>query len=324
VTGFVVALVATLVLGVILVVVPGFRRPLTRSASGPRWRADAVPVSGGIAMAVGCTAGIVAASPGLPGLPAILAASGMLLAMGVVDDLHPLAPRFKLVGQAMAGLVLAAGLRPDLPGGTVVEAGAVVVWVLIAVNAVNLLDGMDGLAGGIGLIAAATLWAWDAPAPLVAALAGSITGFLPFNLKPARMFMGNGGSHWLGVMLAAATIVDGGRGGGTAAVSVWMVLLVPAELLAVPLFDALFVTVERRVHGRSIMVGGTDHTAHRLVASGMTERRAVALLWIVGGAAAGAASLARLGTGAFMIGAAVMVVVLGALTVRVHRVAVYE
>ena len=319
-----VSLGTTLGLGVVLLAVPALRSPLTRAASGPRWRADAVPVSGGIAMAAGFAAAVVVSATSSPGAGGILAASGLLLVVGVVDDLHPLRPEVKLIGQGLAGLVLAAGgVRPVLPGGAVVEVAAVVVWVVVVCNAMNLLDGMDGLAGGVALIAGTTLWAWNVPAPMMAAFVGAVAGFLPFNLRPARMFMGNGGSHWVGAVLAANTILDAGRGGGSTALGAWAVILVPAVLLAVPLFDTTLVVVERLRHGRPVTVGGTDHTSHRLVAAGLGQGWAVSLLWGLGLAAAGAASLIQVGPAGFAAGSAVLAVGFVVLGVRLDRVDVY-
>ncbi len=306
-------------LALVLVATPALRAPLTRAATGPRWRADAVPVSGGIAMAIGFGVAALAAAGRQPGVAGIVAAATFLGAIGVVDDLHPLPPPVKLVLQLGAGaLVAAGGVRPPLPGGVAIETVACVGWVVVVTNAVNLLDGMDGLAVGVGLVAGATLWMWDAPAPLAAAFVGAVVGFLPLNLPPARMFMGNGGSHWMGVVLAGLTMLDGGRAGGDPAAA-WAVIAVPVVLLAVPIFDTTFVVFERLRHRRPVAVGGTDHTSHRLVASGMSERVAVALLWGFGLAAAGAATTVRAGPWPFAASTAALGAAFAALARRLCR-----
>ena len=308
----------------ILVTVPALRAPLTRAATGPRWRADAVPVSGGIAMAIGFLVAAAMAARGARGLGAIVAASTLLLVMGVVDDLHPLPPIVKLAGHVVGGVILATfGVHPDLPGGAAVGVIAAVAWFVLVTNAVNLLDGMDGLAGGIGMIAGITLWLWNAPAPLAAVFVGAVAGFLPLNLPAARMFMGNGGSHWMGAMLAGLTLLDGGSAGGTLP-GAWASVFVPVVLLAVPLFDTCLVVVERLRHGRRVTVGGTDHTSHRMVAMGMSEWQTVGSLWLVGLGAAGAASLIRVGPGAFAVAGAALAAVLMVLGARLARARVYD
>jgi UDP-GlcNAc:undecaprenyl-phosphate GlcNAc-1-phosphate transferase len=311
--------IATL-LAVVLVAIPALRAPLTRAASGPRWRADAVPVSGGIAMAIAFAVVALVAAGHERGIVSLVVGATFLGAVGVIDDLHPLPPAVKLVAQAVAGLMVAAGgVRPDLPGGVAVETAACVAWVVIVSNAVNLLDGMDGLAGGIGLLAGAALWMWDAPSRVVAAFVGAVAGFLPLNLRPARMFMGNGGSHWMGVVLAGLTIMDGGRAGGEHT-AVWSVIAVPVVLLAVPVFDTVFVVVERIRRGRPVTQGGTDHTSHRLVSSGMSEPVAVAVMWALGLAAAGAATAVRAGPWAFFAATCALGAALASLALRLRRV----
>jgi len=311
------------VLAVALIATPALRAPLTRAASGPRWRADAVPVSGGIAMAIAFAVAALIAAGHQRGVVALVAGATFLGAVGVVDDLRPLSPAVKLAAQALAGVMVAAGgVRPDVPGGAAVGTVACVAWVVLVSNAVNLLDGMDGLAGGIGLLAGAALWAWNAPAPVAAAFVGAVAGFLPLNLRPARMFMGNGGSHWMGVVLAGLTIMDGGRAGGDPAAS-WAVVAVPVVLLAVPLFDTVFVVVERVRHRRPVMQGGTDHTSHRLVSSGVSERHAVVVLWVFGLAAAGAASAVRIGPWPFVAATCTLGAALAALALRLRRTSPY-
>jgi len=164
-------------------------------------------------------------------------------------------------------------------------------WVIGITNAVNLLDNMDGLAAGIAAIAALTVAvlaavaaSWPEAAPALA-VAGAAAGFLAFNHPPARVFMGDGGSLFLGFAVAALAMGQPGAGAsGTAAV-----LAVPAALMAVPILDTTLVTVKRIAGGRPITQGGRDHSSHRLVFLGLSERRAV---WTLYGVAAAFSALA--------------------------------
>ncbi|MFH1329690.1 MAG: undecaprenyl/decaprenyl-phosphate alpha-N-acetylglucosaminyl 1-phosphate transferase [Actinomycetota bacterium] len=307
---------------------PLLSRPFTRVASGARWRADAVPLAGGVSMAAGFAVAAVASGRGLPGAGAVLAAVGVALAVGLADDLHPLPAWVKLAGQAGAGAVLAAlGVRLALPGPEALAWVATIAWVVVVANAVNLFDNFDGAAAGAALVAALALALWwglgTGPTALAAALAGAAAGFLLWNAPPARIFMGDAGSHFLGAALAGLTLLDAGRA-GTAGPAPWaLAVLVPVVLLAVPLFDTALVAVERRRHRRPVSVGGRDHTAHRLAGLGLGARPVALLLWGLGVAAAGTASLAAVGRWWLAAGAAVLTAGLALLGRRLTRVPVY-
>ena len=183
------------------------------------------------------------------------------LAVGLADDLRPLPAWAKLAGQAGAGVVLAAlGVRAALPGPEVVAWAATIAWVVVAANALNLFDNFDGAAGGAALVAGLALSLWwglgGGPTALGAALAGAAAGFLVWNAPPARIFMGDAGSHFLGAALAGLTLLDAGRAGTAGAAPAALAILVPVVLLAVPLFDTALVAVERRRHHRPLSVGG--------------------------------------------------------------------
>lgn len=322
------ALLATGGIVAAIVTVPALGRPFVRSAPGARWREGAVPVSGGIAMAAGFTGVVAVAGWDRPGVPALVFAGAVALVVGVVDDLRPLSPRLKLSGQMVAGVVLAAGgVRLALPGPEALAVVATVAWVVVAANVLNLSDNMDGLAGGLALVAAGTVWWWWMGGPgsvVVAALTGSIAAFLAWNVHPARIFMGDGGSHWLGTTLAGIAVLDGGQAGGSGPASWVAVLLVPALLLVLPLADTVLVAVERRRHGRPLSVGGADHASHRLVRAGWSERGAVAVLWVAALAGTAAAGLARVGDGWLIAGASVVGAGLVVGGLRLARVPVYD
>ena len=217
-------------------------------------------------------------------LPIPLAASAMFV-VGVLDDRVQLSPLAKLVSSLIIGafLVFSLGRRPDngLPTAYTLIG---TVWFAGVCHAFNLLDNMDGLAGGVALVAALSL-AWLLPAalgaPIVAlllALAGALIGFLYWNRPPARLFMGDCGSLFIGAAIAGASLLPVVQERATFP---WSSIIV-AAVLVVPLFDTGFVLVLRRLAGRSATRGGTDHVSHRLVSLGFSERSAVRILYLLG------------------------------------------
>lgn len=214
----------------------------------------------------------------------LLAGSSLMLGIGLLDDLRPLSPPAKLVGQisAAALVVFLGGVIDFFPWG-VANLLLTFIWLVGITNAINLLDNMDGLAGGTALIAAGFLayFFWkgaNQPMLLMAvALIGSLLGFLVYNFPPARIFMGDSGSQFLGFTLAALAVVHRPR-----ASDVFSVLGVPTLLFLLPILDTLLVTVTRLLHGRSPTQGGADHTSHRLIAFGLSERQTVLVLYAVG------------------------------------------
>jgi UDP-GlcNAc:undecaprenyl-phosphate GlcNAc-1-phosphate transferase len=252
---------------------------------------------GGIAIYLAFVIGCFIFAPDLTRAYPILIAATLLFGVGVVDDLKPLKPYVKLVMQVVAAsIVVFSGLR--LPGmiWTPWEPGVnflTIFWLVAITNAINLLDNMDGLAGGISLIACAFLaiafllngQTAEAALPLI--LAGAIAGFLRFNFNPATIFMGDCGSMFLGFILSGiALLSDVGR-----ARNLVSVLATPVLILAIPILDTVVVAVTRKLSGRPVSQGGRDHTSHRLVALGMSERRATLLLYLLA-AISGALALA--------------------------------
>jgi UDP-GlcNAc:undecaprenyl-phosphate GlcNAc-1-phosphate transferase len=283
------------------------RTPLAaRLGAAPRadrWHRSTTPMLGGIGIFVGILAGCwiaiaTDASPASRELLAILGGCTILFVAGLLDDLYSLGPIPKLGAQlAAAGLVIANGLTisglisNDLLAGTVA-----LVWLVGLTNAFNLLDNMDGLAATLAGIAA-LFFAIDAVTvhhnaavlALSLAIAGACAGFLPFNLRPKRsaaVFMGDSGSQVLGFALAALGLTASWKVAGTTVAT----LLLPVLVLAVPILDTTLVTVVRLLDGRPVYQGGRDHTSHRLVYHGLSEKRAVVLLAVIS-AALGATSL---------------------------------
>ncbi len=215
---------------------------------------------------------------------------------GVIDDRRALGPwtKFSVQLGVAATVVIVADLRLvtalDLfgPMGTATSAVFTVVWIVAVCNAINFLDNMDGLAGGVAAIASGVFLAatilndqWFVAAAF-ALLCGGLLGFLTLNVPPARIFMGDGGSLLVGWMLAVLTVRttfvdpnDPAFALGTA----WYGVLMPLVVLAVPMYDLVSVSLLRIAQGRSPLVGDQQHLSHRLVWLGLSKRAAVVVIW---------------------------------------------
>ncbi len=233
--------------------------------------------------------------PESPYTRTIINASTFLFLVGLVDDLVHTKPYQKLIGQIMgAAFVIYYGLTLPWTRSVSVNMAITIFWLIGITNAINLLDNMDGLAAGITAIGSGFLTlsfvvsGQPVEAMMMALFAGALLGFLVFNSYPASIFMGDCGSLFIGFFLASFALVNvsGGRSR-----SFLPVLVVPILVLFIPIFDTTFVTILRKLSGRSVAQGGRDHTSHRLVALGMSERRAV---WMLYGFAALAGVLALL------------------------------
>ena len=248
-----------------------------------RWHRRPVALLGGVAIMLGVlpALGLVG---GLRGrLTALTVVSLAMGAVGLVDDLRSLRPPVKLVTQiALAAVLVQLGFVLRLTGVPILDMLLTIFWLVGVTNAFNLLDNMDGLAAGMAVIAGAfrlTLFLLDgdiAAATMTAGFVGAVTGFLVRNAPPARIFMGDAGSLFLGFFLSGlCLVVDAAyysRG-------ITAVLAVPVLLVLMPIFDTTFVTVTRLLRGQPVSQGGRDHTSHRLVALGGSERRALAVLF---------------------------------------------
>lgn len=213
----------------------------------------------------------------------IVACSTFLFFVGLVDDVIHTKPYQKLIGQIIgAAAVVNYGLTLPWTRSASVNVVITIFWLIGITNAINLLDNMDGLATGIAAIASGFLTvnfiATGQPmaALTMAVFTAALIGFLVYNSHPASIFMGDCGSMFIGFFLASASLVNlaGGRSR-----SFLPVLAVPILVLFIPIFDTTFVTILRKLSGRAASHGGRDHTSHRLVALGMSERRAVWLLY---------------------------------------------
>jgi UDP-GlcNAc:undecaprenyl-phosphate/decaprenyl-phosphate GlcNAc-1-phosphate transferase len=239
----------------------------------------------------------------------IAAGATLMFGAGLVDDLKGLRPHVKMATQtAAACLLLATGTSAPVPVPWL-AALATIFWVIGVTNAVNLIDNMDGLASGVVMVSALTMAIYGlgtlhsppAGTQLALLIAGTCGGFLIYNFNPAKLFMGDCGSLLLGFLMSAAALATSARsaggaptewagypGGGWAsggpvpgyaAAHLVVALFVPVTLLAVPVFDTTLVSVVRRLNGRPISQGGRDHSSHRLVALGLSERATVVVLY---------------------------------------------
>ena len=299
---------AALVVG--LVVTPivrefAHRRELLDLPGGRKVHQVPIPRLGGVAMAIAfgfAIAGATIADPDLGstlGLrpnraPAILVGVGLLLLVGIVDDTRGMKAMVKLTFQvAIAGLAWWAGLSIEqlhFPWG-IVELGPLslpltVAWIVGVINAVNLIDGLDGLAagvvltvlGGFGLLAAAD--GVDPTLYLIAATMGAAVGFLAYNLHPATIIMGDTGSMVLGFVVAAIAISL--TQDGVHPRAPW----VPIVALGVPLLDTAWAVVRRTARGEAVFVADRGHIHHQLLRLGLSQRDAMLSLSAVSAALA--------------------------------------
>lgn len=213
----------------------------------------------------------------------VLGSSAFLFLVGLVDDILHIKPYQKLIGQFIGiAIIVGNGLVLPWTGSAIINIGITAFWLIGITNAINLLDNMDGLAGGISAIAAIVLaigFGESGQLPellFVSIFIGALIGFLAFNFNPASIFMGDCGSMFVGFFLASSVLMTQAGGRSRSVVSV---LAVPALILFVPIFDTTFVTILRKIWGRKATEGGRDHTSHRLVALGLSERAAVLMLY---------------------------------------------
>lgn len=259
----------------------------------------------------------------------LLAGSTVLFFVGLIDDILDIRPYQKLVGQLVGAVLLVSfGLKMPITGYDIIDIWITIFWLVGITNAINLLDNMDGLAAGISAIASIAL-AYSffsggqmSELGLVTAFIGAILGFLVFNFNPASIFMGDCGSMFVGFFLAGSVLLgqSGGRSRGILAI-----LAVPVLILFIPIFDTTFVTLLRKLRGRKASQGGRDHTSHRLVALGLSERSAVLMLYAFA-AAAGTLSIlvARLYTTQSLALIALFSITLAIIGVYLSKVRVYD
>lgn len=221
----------------------------------------------------------------------LLLSTVALALLGFIDDIKGLGPKPKLLAEVLlAACTVSSGIICPLTPSFTVNWTLSVLWIVVMSNAFNIIDNMDGLAGGAAIIALAGVTLLSGPNSSIGTLSVlllvSLSGFLLFNLSPAKIFMGDLGSLPIGFFLACASVVAASK------VSIPLAgVVIPFLLLFVPAFDMFLVSLTRRFKSRAISEGGRDHASHRLVFLGLSERRAVAILHMMG---AGAGLLAFL------------------------------
>ncbi len=259
------------------------RRGIVAAPKADRWHKKPTAMLGGVAIFLTTLLMYALFVPKTNGSLIILAGSSFLFLVGLVDDIKNIKPYQKLIGQIIGvSIVIGCGLVLPWTNSEIFNIAITAFWLIGITNAINLLDNMDGLATGISAIAAFSLAiGFSSNGQItdlifVAVFIGALLGFLIYNFNPASIFMGDCGSMFVGFFLASSVLLTqvGGRSR-----SVVSVLAVPALILFVPIFDTTFVTLLRKIWGRKASQGGRDHTSHRLVALGLTERSAVLMLY---------------------------------------------
>uniref|UniRef100_A0A832EE95 Glycosyl transferase n=1 Tax=Desulfacinum infernum TaxID=35837 RepID=A0A832EE95_9BACT len=267
-----------------------FRLKMVAAPREDRWHAHPTPLLGGLAIGMALWGAFLTlwALGGLEDhwrkIGGLTILSSVLGLVGLVDDRKHLAPQTKLLVQiVLASFVVFLGFEVQWFVSKTANRFWSILWVVAITNAFNLLDNMDGLSAGVAAIACAFLILVEAvcghpfqPIHLaVMALLGALAGFLVYNFHPASIFMGDCGSLPIGFFLAAASTQTNMAQNGPLV----PILAVPVFIFCLPLFDMAFVSVMRPLFGRSISTGGRDHTSHRLVAIGLSERNTVLFLY---------------------------------------------
>jgi len=251
-----------------------------------RWHQQPVALMGGIAIFVSFMAsGFLRTQPDI-GIIAILAGGGLIFILGILDDRLGTHPGSKFTIQAIVGIgVICFGVVSKIFPYSWLNIFLTIFWITGITNALNLIDNMDGLSSGMAIIAAMGIFGLAIEkgesnvALLSVALAGSCVGFLRYNFKPARIFMGDCGALFAGYMIAVLAVL----GGWQHSSSMFGSLLSPVLMLSVIIFDTTLVTILRVKHGKKPWHGGKDHSSHRLVhILNGKERISVLILYGIG------------------------------------------
>lgn len=263
---------------------------------GRRMHKEPIPRLGGLAIFMGFMVSILlfVNIRGNQQMQSILLGAVIIVVLGVVDDIMALPAMLKFVVQIVAALI------PALNGVTILafsnpnifsdrlywvlgslSVPFTVIWIVAITNSVNLIDGLDGLADGVSAISATTmlvialLYSEAQVAIVMAALVGACVGFMPYNLNPAKMFMGDTGATFLGYILATMSIQ------GLFKYYAVISFVVPFLILGLPIFDTSFAFIRRIAHGQSPMHADRGHIHHRLIDMGLNQKQAVATLYVI-------------------------------------------
>lgn len=254
--------------------------------------ARVMPRMGGVAIYLAFAALALLTQGERPEVWGLILSGGIIVATGCLDDIMEISPKVKLLGQILAALVLMAfGVKVSvitnpIDGGVIFldwwAYPITLLWLVGVSNAVNLIDGLDGLAAGTSAIGAVTLgivaWQQDPAVAILAwLLAAAILGFMKYNFHPASIFMGDAGSLFLGFALAALSIMGVAKGAFV------MSVFVPILLVGVPVLDTTFAIVRRMANGKPIFQADKAHLHHRLMALGLSHKQAVLAIYLIHG-----------------------------------------
>lgn len=227
-----------------------------------------------------------------PMLPVILGGA-TIFCLGLIDDIFEINAQYKLIVQVVIASVLVLfGFQVGWFESKTANLVISIFWIVGITNAFNLLDNMDGLSAGVACISGFFLFLWLSVMPgshllikpvqlLLSAYVGSILGFLLYNFSPASIFMGDAGSLFIGFIIACVSVIEvPSHVQGSTLFNQLSVVAVPCFILFIPILDTAFVSFMRRLFSRSIFQGGRDHSSHRMVAIGFSERKAVIVLYL--------------------------------------------
>lgn len=252
-----------------------------------------IPVGGGIAMVITVTLLMLYYLPINKSLIMTLIASLVIALSGLYDDKKDLSPKLKFLFQILAGvLLILGGMKIEFVTNpfdshdalfilNMLSIPVTIFWVCGITNTINLIDGLDGLASGVSMICAISMFfitykmgRYDV-SMVCALVAGACLGFLPFNFNPAKIFMGDTGALYLGFMLSYISI------SGFLKQAAILMIFVPVLILGVPVFDTAFAMVRRKLSGKSMVEADKGHLHHRLLKMGLNQRQTVVILYSI-------------------------------------------
>ena len=258
-----------------------------------RMHSKPMPRFGGFAMFVATEIGLIAFCLGYTKMITIIIGGVLIYAVGVYDDIKGMGAKVKFLLQMLcAAFVYIGGVRIEFVRNpfnqeayihfpVIVSFFITVIWIVGITNTINLIDGLDGLAAGVAAIASASI-SYTAVLSgqygvglAMLAVTGSAIGFLPFNFHPAKTFMGDSGSLYLGFMIASISTYGSTKG------ATLIATIVPFLVLGVPIFDTAFAIIRRSVNGRPVMSADKGHLHHRIINTGIGQRRTVLIMYCI-------------------------------------------
>lgn len=249
-----------------------------------RWHKRPTALLGGISIYLASVISVFSLGLNNKNALGLFLGATFLFMVGLADDKFHFTPYVKLFAQIIAGsIAILFGSIIGLPVNIALGIPLTLLWIIGITNSFNLLDNIDGLAVGIAAISSlmlffsSLLFSNNYLGMLALILSGAALGFLPYNFNPARIFMGDSGSMFLGYSLAVISIAGTGRQISNLIIT----MVIPVLILSVPVFDTLFVMFTRKLQGKKIFEGGKDHTSHRLVTLGLSPRKTVLLLYAI-------------------------------------------